>query len=712
MALGTSALGNAIGVELGAGRVGADGRDVDPTAERNIISGNSSWGVWVVGSHCVVAGNYVGTDVTGEVALSNGNISTALSVGIFLQADDNIIGTNDDGIGDDSERNVISGEVGLNPEFADGIQMFFGSTGNVIAGNYIGTDKTGTVPVGNGGGINLGNGHDNRVGVDGHDPYPAHERNIISGNGYGIDLFEGSNDVIAGNYIGTDVTGTISVGNGNGIIAVGPNSNELIGTNSDGVGDPYERNIISGNTRSGILFYQGAKADDDIVAGNYIGTDVTGTAALGNGWYGVAFFGGGNGNLVGVSSQTADPADGRNIVADNGLGGVFLTSLDSDLLSQTVVAGNYIGTDVSGELALGNGFGGVTVENATSTRIGTDGNGVADDVERNVISDNGRYGVGILSGAMGTPYGLGILTGTIDTVVAGNYIGTDAGGSAPLGNGGPGVLIWDASSTQVGGFGDLGNTIAYNRDTQITFRYYPGDGVAVIDNGSIGETIRGNSIFSNDGLGINFGYPFGDSYAEFGVIPNNSYAGQPGPNNFQNFPVLTNAYAGTSSTVIGTFNSKPNTTFSLDFYANAAPDPSGYGQGQRYLGAYVVATDANGDANFTATGLLETSPGEWISATATDPGGDTSEFSQVVQAINVLTTTALTSSANTSSFGQALAFRATVTANSGSGTPTGFVDFFDVTTDDDLGSVALSGGVGHAEHGLAAGRQPDHHRFL
>ena len=555
----------------------------------------------------------------------------------------------------------------------------------MIAGDYIGTDKTGTIALGNGTGINLGGDSGTRVGVDGHDPYLADERNIISGNRNGIDLYEGSNDVIAGNYIGTDVTGTISIGNVDGILASEPNHNELIGTNSDGVGDQYERNIISGNTRNGIEFGDigiAGTAQDDIVAGNYIGTDVTGTQRLGNGWYGIAFFGGGTGNLIGVDSHAADPADGRNIIAAND-GGIILTTLGTDPLSQTVVAGNYIGTDVTGELALGNGeLGGITVENATSTRIGTDGDGVADDAERNVIANNARYGVGILSGAIGTVYGVGILRGTTDTLVAGNFIGTDAGGSAALGNVGPGILIWDAVSTQVGGAGDLGNTIAYSSDFQQPYgSIVPGDGVAVVDDGSVGDTIRGNSIFSNDGLGINFGYPYANGYNEFGVIPNNSFAGQPGPNNFQNYPVLTTAIAGSSTAIIGTFNSTPNTTFTLDFYANAAADPSGYGQGQTWLGSESVTTDASGNANFQATDLSATSPGQWISATATDPGGNTSEFSEDVQAVKAGTVTSITTSANPSVYGEPVTFTATVTGDPPiSGFPTGTVTLMDGMT--------------------------------
>src|SRR5262249_28844622 len=95
---------------------------------------------------------------------------------------------------------------------------------------------------------------------------------------------------------------------------------------------------------------------------------------------------------------------------------------------------------------------------------------------------------------------------------------------------------------------------------------------------------------------------------------------------------IATAYAGASSIVIGTFHSTQSTTFLLDFYANAAADPSGHGEGQRWLGSATVTTDSSGNANFQATGLTASAAGEWISATATGPSG-TSEFASDVRAV-------------------------------------------------------------------------------
>src|SRR5262245_27348494 len=132
--------------------------------------------------------------------------------------------------------------------------------------------------------------------------------------------------------------------------------------------------------------------------------------------------------------------------------------------------------------------------------------------------------------------------------------------------------------------------------------------------------IQANSIHSNGGLGIDLG---GD-----GFTLNDALDADAGPNGLQNFPVIISSTPGATTTIFGRFHSKPNTSYTLDFYASAAADPSGFGEGQRYLGAATVTTDANGDVHyFTVVVSGATAAGEVISATATDPDGNTSEFS-------------------------------------------------------------------------------------
>src|SRR5262249_41373959 len=117
-----------------------------------------------------------------------------------------------------------------------------------------------------------------------------------------------------------------------------------------------------------------------------------------------------------------------------------------------------------------------------------------------------------------------------------------------------------------------------------------------------------------------------------GVTLNDPQDADTGPNGYQNFPVLSRAQSGATTRVVGTLNSTPGTTFTLDFYASAARDPSGYGEGQRYLGSTTVTTDGLGNAAFDLTLAATTASGEWVTATATDPAGSTSEFSLALQA--------------------------------------------------------------------------------
>ena len=164
-----------------------------------------------------------------------------------------------------------------------------------------------------------------------------------------------------------------------------------------------------------------------------------------------------------------------------------------------------------------------------------------------------------------------------------------------------------------------GNTIAFNR----------GDGVRVAESGP-GNTIRGNSIYGNSGLGINL---VGPRDRSDGVTLNDTGDRDGGPNDLQKFPVITDDNPGDNggTTLAGTLNSVPNTTFALDFYSNSVPDPSGYGQGETFIGSANARTNAAGNANFSFT---FNGDARFFSATATNRAtGDTSEFSQVPLAI-------------------------------------------------------------------------------
>jgi hypothetical protein len=121
-------------------------------------------------------------------------------------------------------------------------------------------------------------------------------------------------------------------------------------------------------------------------------------------------------------------------------------------------------------------------------------------------------------------------------------------------------------------------------------------------------------------------------------VTTNHPVGNPGPNNLQNYPVLTNAYGlGGSTIFMGILNSAANQPFFIDVYRNLAADLSGYGQGQYYLGTVSVTTDGSGNASFALTNNADNYTGQQISATATSASGDTSEFGPDVLVTNLTT---------------------------------------------------------------------------
>ncbi len=524
-AAGTAALPNAVsgvGIRGGAqnNRVGTDGSaDAFNAAERNIVSGNTGSGVFILGGGTtgnVVAGNYIGADVSGLLALPNVD-----AVQITGGAQNNIIGTNGDGNGfDATERNVLSGNSN-----AGVLMQGAGTQSNIVAGNYIGVTALGTAALGNLVGVQLANGASgNRIGTDANGIADAAERNIISGNAdSGVEIAGGAtSNVVASNYIGTNAAGTGALANNTGIVIGG--SGNLIGTNGDGVNDAAERNVISGNTQYGVDMNG---ATNNKIAGNYIGTNAAGDTLLQNGFSSVATFFS-TGNVIGTSGLDAVNADDRNIIS----GGVILQNAN-------IFAGNYVGLNAAGTASLGATFG-VQVSGTTGSRVGTNGDGSADAAERNVIS--GINGTAILvsqpgaviagnyigtdpTGASTIPNQRGIQLGSSVTgvrigtnadgvndaaegnvisgnsiagvqisvtsnsnVLAGNTIGLNAAGTAALANA-DGVLIDSGSSNNTigGNVAGAGNVVSGNT----------GNGVTITDSGTTGNVLAGNIIGLN-----------------------------------------------------------------------------------------------------------------------------------------------------------------------------------------------------------------------
>jgi CSLREA domain-containing protein len=441
----------------------------------------------------------------------------------------------------------------------------------------------------------------------------------VHGNGTGVAL-SGSNatltnSTITQNSVGVQLGGSLNTVSGNTITAnTGPGVritgfNDTLGGNT-----PSARNVISGNTGNGVELSSGAASAH--VLGNYIGVDAAGTAALPNSLTGITD--------VSVSSNTIGGLSGaeRNVISGNSGDGVQLNLNVTPGSAAILVQGNFIGTNATGTAAIPNGGNGVSVNGFDDA--------AHDDITPhlqltgNVISGNRQHGVFLRGGA--------------HHVLQSNLIGTDAGGTGSLGNGTDGqfdgVFIQAARRVTVGGDSvALGNVIAHNANTGVM--------VFTADANSsttVGNTIRLNSIFANGRLGIDLVQTSAEN--GFGLVtPNDLGDADNGGNRRQNFPILQTAVvpAPGSLIVVGTLNSTAASAtlpalFAVDFYASATCDFGGSGEGERYLGSFVVATNSAGHAPV----VLSVAPNPAvtsgvITATATSlVTGDTSEFSPCV----------------------------------------------------------------------------------
>jgi hypothetical protein len=287
---------------------------------------------------------------------------------------------------------------------------------------------------------------------------------------------------------------------------------------------------------------------------------------------------------------TAGNSTVKDLVIDNFTGaGIALQTGGGN-----VIAGDYIGVDSTGAAAAANGGAGITISGGSSSN--TIGGTTA--AASNVISANAGNGVEVFDAAS---------TGNL---VQGNFIGTDVTGTIALGNGGNGVLVTTAANNTIGGTASGAASVIANSGN---------DGVKV-DTGT-GNAIRQNSIFSSTNLGIE--------------LVNNG-------NNNQAAPALTSAVSnGSSITIQGTLTAAANTSYALDFYANQTASPSGFGEGKVLLGSTSVTTNGSGMARFTVTFTVVVPAGQAVSATASDPGGNTSAFAQDVTVTVVQSWTAL-----------------------------------------------------------------------
>ncbi|HEU4386749.1 MAG TPA: hypothetical protein VFV34_03050 [Blastocatellia bacterium] len=338
--------------------------------------------------------------------------------------------------------------------------------------------------------------------------------------------------------------------------------------------------IINRFTANGILVTIGPAA----IQSNFIGTNAAGAAASANGANGVLITA--TGSIVGGTVTAA-----RNVISGNTANGVLIQA-DT---GQNTVSGNLIGTNVAGTTAIPNGGAGVSIVGIPPGLSGANVIGGVAAGARNTISGNVTAGVLFTNGANGNS-------------VVGNSIGTNLLQSAGIPNQ-AGVSIAASSNNAIGGVGaGAGNLIAFNTQA----------GVAVAS--GTGNLILTNSIFSNGALGIDLG--------PAGITPNDPGDADTGANNLQNSPVLiAAASAAGNTTIVGSLNSTPVTQFTLEFFTSSTCDSSGSGEGQNFIGRVTFTTGASGSGNFTVSFPTVLTLGQAVTATASDPGNNTSEFS-------------------------------------------------------------------------------------
>ena len=422
----------------------------------NTISGNTGSGIRLDASSFVsILGNLIGTEFSMDV---NGNSLLNFGDGVDLNGgSDNTIGGTDAGAG-----NLICGNVGSGISLTQTLL-------NQVLGNFIGTS---TVPVlpNLGDGVDVSNSASNTIGGS-----ALGAANVISGNeGDGIlfSNFATFNEVV-GNFIGTNKSGTLDPdlvdnNNTNGVVLTGLGSD----TNTIGGTATGDGNVISGNLGSGILFTN--NANDNQVAGNFIGTNATGTRVA-NGGDGVDLLGV-QGELIGGTTAGA-----RNIISGNNRGGIDV----ADIAEHNQIVGNYIGTDSSGLKPLFNGGAGVALDDAFFNTIGAP---VTE--ARNLISGNMGYGISVSDSA-------GV------NEILGNFIGTNGSGTKSLPNRGDGVNLANVSGNTIGGTatGDR-NVISGNGGSGINLTT-AANGNLVVGN-YIGTDMSGESPVGNvDGISIN-----------------------------------------------------------------------------------------------------------------------------------------------------------------------------------------------------------------
>ena len=539
---------------------------------------------------------------------------------------------------------IRSNSVSISGLALHGYRRAVYSTANIndlqVWGNYIGVHEDGAqVASGTGNsnnGIELINVSDSYIGTDYDGQDDTFEGNLISSNNRnGIFLQSTSSVRVGGNYIGLDVSGDNAISNNeNGIYIERSSGVNYIGVDDNQIGAGFSnfRNIISGNNNHGIRIND---ANNVVVAGNYIGTNRSGLGAVGNRIYGIQIERGTSDTQVGTDGDGNFDDIENNVISGNRSG---YRSLPGGWGRDNYVAGNFIGTDASGFLAIPNLDHGVEILSFQDSRVGTDGDGVSDEMERNIISGNANDGIRVDNN-------------TRNTTIAGNYIGVSTNGLLPIGNGDRGIFIGSNSNDNRIGYHPsmvesdpdiVGNRVQYNVNS----------GIVLGANNAQRNRISRNSIGFNGGLGIDLD--------NNGVTTNDNGDFDFGSNSLLNFPVFTEITFATDSTVTVSGFASGGTTielFGADGEVNPDPLPLSYstsfGEGLIYIGSAVEGGPSDlsfdfGSYSDDGTGAifnrnqnqfefvfdvsgLPIGIGSFLTATVTDNSGNTSEFSGIFE---------------------------------------------------------------------------------
>ena len=613
---GTAAVPNGgAGINIGGGAHQIGGNSI---AARNQISGNAQIGM-VIGNLTgivTVQGNYIGSNGAGTAAIPNG----AGGIRVLSTGGSLVIGG-----ANSNEGNLISGNS------VYGISLDEGTSEVSVLGNRIGTSADGNAALPNqGAGISV-SGSNHTIGV-------GAARNLISGNsGDGIDISGvATNATVLGNYVGTNAGGSAALGNGgSGIRVLSASAGIRIGDSGSGQG-----NLISGNLLRGLTL--DASSNGVLIAGNRIGSNADGTAAIGNVETGI--FLNGNNHVIGGNSAGA-----RNLISGNAGNGIIAVGGGGG----SSIRGNYIGTNAAGNAALANTAYGIRAAQTSSLNIGGSAAGSG-----NLISGNAR--------------GMSIEAVASHVTVAGNILGLNAAANAVLPNGSDAdtITITGPDATIGGTLAGAGNIIAGNQNTAISVRLASatnaiiqgnwigtnpalapnlgnqfigilidradgvliggtavGAGNVIANNGffgilaenGTGNSVLGNAIYGNAPLQLDI--------AEQGPESNDPLDPDSGGNFRQNFPIIHSAaFAGGNIALVATLASKPSQDYRIEFFQAAACSPAGLGGANLALGAQIVTTDASGNATANLSVPAANANGV-VTAIATAADGSSSEFS-------------------------------------------------------------------------------------